>query len=312
MAFASGVGRCNLDILYTGMKRLPREGEEIYSKGLQVEMGGGTPATMLNLHRLGIPVKLGTFLGEDFFSDFIKKNLDGENLEYVNFQKEKGNPVIITTAMVTPADRTFISYEDQRSKVNERELYELLTGARTAIIYAGYKDVYQQLKKEGTKLFFDSGWEDELSFAKYHDELTLADYFTPSRAEAFKISGTKSLKEAAAAIGEYVEHTLIKLDKDGALIVENGVMELILPAPDIKAVDSTGAGDAFLAGFIYGIYHRYSFPESVVFGNITGGACVQQVGCMAGYVTEEQLLAQAAKIERVPEEKFPVEILDIL
>ncbi len=52
-------------------------------------------------------------------------------------------------------------------------------------------------------------------------------------------------------------------------------------------MDAIGAGDGFTAGLLY---HRYSFQECVLFGNITGGACVSAGGCLTNRFTEEQLL----------------------
>lgn len=57
-------------------------------------------------------------------------------------------------------------------------------------------------------------------------------------------------------------------------------------------IDATGAGDAFNAGFIYGLYHNYGIRTCIAMGNRMGGACVSKVGCLSGYLTEEQLLRE--------------------
>lgn len=60
------------------------------------------------------------------------------------------------------------------------------------------------------------------------------------------------------------------------------------------AGDSTGAGDAFLAGLMYGLYHAKPITQSIAYGNVTGGACVQQLGCLTAFVDEPTLLREAA------------------
>lgn len=60
----------------------------------------------------------------------------------------------------------------------------------------------------------------------------------------------------------------------------------------IDPIDATGAGDAFNAGFIYGLYHNYDIRTCIAMGNRMGGACVSKVGCLSGYLTEEQLLRE--------------------
>ena len=76
MKFAGGAGYLNVDLLFTGLQHLPEEGKEIYSREFDTQIGGGVPATMINMARLGVPVKLLTFLGRDFFSDFARRELE--------------------------------------------------------------------------------------------------------------------------------------------------------------------------------------------------------------------------------------------
>ena len=65
MDFVGGAGFTNIDLLYQGLSRMPVAGEEIYSKSFDMQLGGGIPATMINLQRLGIPSRVVTFIGED-------------------------------------------------------------------------------------------------------------------------------------------------------------------------------------------------------------------------------------------------------
>ena len=68
--------------------------------------------------------------------------------------------------------------------------------------------------------------------------------------------------------------------------MQTAVSELTM----IKNFLSTGAGDAFLAGFMYGIFYDYSLKDCIEFGNITGGKAVTAVGALSAYVTEKELL----------------------
>lgn len=70
--FISGAANVNIDLFFSGLPRLPEEGQELYSKGFSLQMGGGLPATLINLGRLGIPVRIQTGLGKDMFSRFAR------------------------------------------------------------------------------------------------------------------------------------------------------------------------------------------------------------------------------------------------
>ncbi|MDD3404183.1 MAG: PfkB family carbohydrate kinase, partial [Hespellia sp.] len=122
------------------------------------------------------------------------------------------------------------------------------------------------------------------------------DYFTPNQKEAMKMTGTTDVWDAAECLSEYFEEVIIKLDKDGCLYLGKGQKLIVMPMMGVEAIDSTGAGDAFLSGFMYGLYHDRPIPECIACGNVTGGTCVQKVGCLTAFVTEEVLLKRAGEV----------------
>lgn len=298
MDFVAGVGIANCDLLYYGMPRIPCEGEEIYAKGLSIQMGGGVPATLLTLSRLGVPVKLSTFLGKDTFSGIVEKELTKNGIDFANLYSGSGTPVTVTSTMITEGDRTFISYRDEipvTDKVLE-SIYLQSRDAKMVEMHSGFLEVYKKLKGDSVTMLLDTGWEDDLSLEKYAEYIELADYYTPSRKEALKITGADSLEGAIRILGKYFKYPIVKLDKEGCMVMADGEISVVPSIPEFKAVDSTGAGDAFLAGLMYGLYHGYDVRASVLFGNITGGACVAGIGCLSSYVKEPELLSIAKSV----------------
>ena len=297
MEHVSGVGMINVDILYSGIERIPNEGEEIYSREFDVQLGGGIPATMINLARLGIPTELCTFLGDDMFSNYAKSQLESYNTSYHNIYNGNGMPLAVTSIVSTQRDRTFISYRNHftLNEVDQDKIYHKLKGAKIADMQLGFLEVYKRLKADGTILVFDVGWEDGMSLEKYSEYLKLADYFTPNQKEALEITKTNNLQDAADKLKEYFDKVIIKLDKNGCMLIDGNAAHIIPPLENIKAVDATGAGDAFLSGFIYGLYHDYDIKDAILFGNITGGLCVEGIGCLTRYVNEKELLEIAEK-----------------
>lgn len=298
MSFVAGVGFANCDILYSGMSRIPNEGEEIYAKSLALKMGGGVPATMVTLSRLGVPVKLGTFLGKDIFSQVVKNELESCNLSYDNLYSGDGVPVAVTSTIITNRDRTFISYRDDVKITNQllETVFQQIKNAKIVEMHVGFLDLYKQLDKKEVTFVLDTGWEDDLSIEKYADYISLADYYTPSYNEALKITGTTNPEDAIRVLGRYIDKPIIKLAKDGCMVMDNGKIFIVPPMQNVKLVDSTGAGDAFLAGLIYGLYYGWDIRTSVLFGNITGGTCVKEVGCLSKFVNEAELLSIAERI----------------
>ena len=288
-------GTLNCDLLFQGVPGLPSEGEEIFSKKFEMQLGGGFPAAMINLHRLGVPVSLSTFLGEDLFSEFLEGRIHDFGLDFLNlYEPGQGCPVTITSIAVTKNDRTFLSWEGKPeiSDAAEEKIFHQMAGADIVCMGNSMFDLYSRLKKEkpGIQFIMDTGWSDALSLAYMEKYLTLADYYIPNEKEALKVTGTADAEAAAEVLERYFPEVIIKLGKQGCLY-KKGSIRQIVPALDcFKQVDATGAGDAFLSGFLYGMYNGYRTLDCIRFGNIMGGLCVSCVGCLSADVREDILL----------------------
>jgi sugar/nucleoside kinase (ribokinase family) len=300
MSFIAGAGLTNVDLLYIGMPKIPDVGEEVYTDKFSLQLGGGLPATLINLGRLGIPAKIATRLGGDMFSRFAEEQFEKNGVTPLNLYKGEGIPLNITSAIILEGDRSFVTYGSGELTADggaEEEFYNMAHGAKICLMTpGGFIDVYKKLKAEGTIMVLDTGWDDDMSFEKYSDLLETADYYTPNRKEALKITGCSTVNEAAAALRQYFEKVVVKVDKDGCLGMDGTSAFFCKSVEKYKNVDSTGAGDAFLAGFCYGLYHDYDFRDCVRFGNITGGKAVTAAGALSAYVTQEELLAVRAEV----------------
>lgn len=299
MRIVSGAGNTNVDLLYTGMPRVPQEGEEIYAQGFSMQLGGGIPATLITLGRLGVPSHIQTFLGQDMFSRFAKEQFENSGVWPLNLYEGAGMAINLTSAVITAKDRAFISYtEGVEVTENDRARVAAASeGAAVVLMDERFLPIYPSLKDKGSLMVFDRGWDDSLSLETLAPTLQLADFYTPNDKEALKITGAKTVSEAARKLAEVLDTVIIKLGSRGCLVYEAGRERVVGAIPHVRAVDATGAGDAFLAGFVYGLYHGVDIDRAVLYGNITGAACVEGVGCLSSYVNEEQLLARAKEHE---------------
>lgn len=299
MAFCAGAGATNVDLLYKGFERLPKLGEELYCDEFSLQLGGGLPATLINLGRLGVSARIATELGNDMFSEFAKSKFRENGVEPVNLYDGDKIPLNITSAIILPEDRTFFTYGKgsiDPSEPAKEAFYEMATGAKVVLMHpGGFLPVYRRLKAEGTKLVLDTGWDEELSFSKYGEYLELADYYTPNRKEAMQITGASTPETAAERLRVYFDQVVVKVDKDGCIGMDGSKMFFVPSIDEFHNVDSTGAGDAFLSGFVYGLMHDCELKQCIAYGNITGGKAVTAVGALSAYVTEPELQAYYEK-----------------
>ena len=294
MSFIAGAGATNVDLLYEDMPKIPDVGEEIYTDKFSCQLGGGLPATLINIGRLGIESKIATELGGDMFSAFASEQYKKNNVEPMNIYKGSSIPLNITSAIILKDDRSFITYGKGSIEPDDEakeSFYNMAHGAKICLMQpGGFIEVYKKLKSEGTLMVLDMGWDENMSVEKYSDLLDTADIYTPNRKVALGITGAANENDAADALKKYFDRVIVKVDKDGCIGIDNGERFFVKSVEKFKNKDSTGAGDAFLAGLCYGLFYDYPLKDCIEFGNITGGKAVTAVGALSAYVTEKELL----------------------
>jgi sugar/nucleoside kinase (ribokinase family) len=127
------------------------------------------------------------------------------------------------------------------------------------------------------------------------EALSYLDYFFPNYDEACIMTGNKDLEEIADTfLGCGVKNVVIKNGGKGCYIKNRGgAMEV--PTRQIQAVDTIGAGDNFVAGFITAILENKNLRECAVFANMTALVSVQSVGATAGVQRREQVEEELQK-----------------
>lgn len=130
----------------------------------------------------------------------------------------------------------------------------------------------------GTKIVYDTHWEEGQTLEDHLPILRLADFFTPNDKEAMLLTGTDSPQAALDALCNYTAQPIVKVGKDGCITRIHGKTEHF-PAGEATPVDKTGAGDNFLAGLVFGVYHGCSVAECIQLANIAGGKSTETFGC---------------------------------
>jgi ribokinase len=292
MSFVAGFGIANVDFLFGHMPRVPMPGEEIYAKSFSRQLGGGPVATMIQLARLSVPVRLATYVGSGDQSAFVREQLAQNRVPFVNMHASReAEPLTVSCIISCPEDRALVSYRPpaEAFRVSEDTVYQFYKGARVAYVPLEHAYLCKRLKEEGAVVVMDSFWDDELCMEWYERVLPYVDYFTPNEKEAQKITGAASVEEALERLSGRLPFAMIKLSERGCVIRRAG-KTLHIPGVEVPYVDATGAGDAFLAGLLFGIFHGYGPEDCVRLGNITGANAVTRIGCLAAEMNRRELL----------------------
>lgn len=279
----------NLDLIFKGFDRMPEPGEEVLADSFTLQLGGGPIVCPIVLERLGCRVGLGTFLGENEASAICRQLLRRRGFSsYQVFPTENPDPVVVTSVFSWPHDRGFLSHNEQvyESCLDSETVYEFLKDAKVVFAPIGHPAVTRRLHEAGVKVVYDTGWSDDLSIDDFKDFLPYIDVYTPNDREAMKLAGTTDLEEAIRFLARYTPHPMVTLGKGGCAWWDDGI-HYASAINDFVAVDTTGAGDNFLTGIIYGLLRNEPLERCVRLGNIFAGYSTTAIGCFGAMVTPE-------------------------
>ena len=246
---------------------LPRLHEIVAALGetpIHPEPGGSCANTMLGMAQLGAKTAYCGKVGRDDYGRVYVRKL--EEAGVTSFIKADGHNTGSTVILVTPdAARTMNTYLGACQQLAPPDLP--LDGLRKArrLYLTGYlwdTEGQQQAAWLGLKTAKEAGIPVAMSLSdpfcvERHRALfpeVLRDYVDlvfANREEALALTGTGSVDDALRALRELSASVVITLGAEGALIAE-GAETVRVAAFPVKAVDTTGAGDAFAAGFLYG------------------------------------------------------------
>jgi sugar/nucleoside kinase (ribokinase family) len=142
--------------------------------------------------------------------------------------------------------------------------------------------VLEEAKARGLTTSLDTVWDATGRWDRLLPSLPHLDVFVPSPAEGSAISGLPEPESVAAWLRERGVGTVaLKLGADGCF-VSSDEFEGFVAAPAVEALDSTGAGDAFAAGVVYGYLAGWPLERTAALANAAGALAATAVGAVEG------------------------------
>ena len=141
----------------------------------------------------------------------------------------------------------------------------------------GYSELITRASDAGISISADLGFDDAKAWNDSDsDFLNRVDYFLPNDKETVLITGEQDMEKAIRILKNWVQNPLITLGQNGAMLVNENDEICRVPAIDIPVINTTGAGDSFTAGFLYGRLNQESLESSarkgIICGSLTAGA----------------------------------------
>jgi len=275
------VGDYFCDLIFTGLPIMPSLGTEVYGTGFDM-MPGGSFITALALHRLGLCTGWACDFGNDVFSQFVLELVRQHGLDDSLFRLLDRPIRNISVSMSFPRDRAFVSYSDERDSLPLMPLIEKYKPRCLLLPSLQFDEPLVELTmaahRHGGLVYMDCQHTDQtLNTPGLAEALRRVDIFAPNTTEAIQLTGAATVEAAVAQLAELTPLVVAKLGADGAM-AQAGTQVIRVPGISVKALETTGAGDCFNAGFLYGYLHGKPLETCLRCGNICGGLSTTACG----------------------------------
>jgi sugar/nucleoside kinase (ribokinase family) len=286
------------DVIGKPVHSVPGPGSLALVDEMSLHCGGCAANAATALANLGLPVDVIGKVGDDPFGDFVIEELQHRGIGTSGVTRDSSNGTSASMVIVDPdGERRFIHYIGANAAFTIEDIdFDLVSAA--AVLHIGGSlvlpgidgqptaEILKRAREAGVITFLDTVWDDTGRWmALLEPSLPYIDYFIPSLPEAREITGHDSPEKVAQDLLDHGVGTVaLKMGPDGCFVKSADHASLQLPAYDVEVVDATGAGDAFAAGFIAGIWQGWSLDKTARFASAVGAMCVTGVGA-AGCVS---------------------------
>ncbi|MBD3214115.1 MAG: hypothetical protein GF311_16015 [Candidatus Lokiarchaeota archaeon] len=287
------------------VERHPLEDDEVFVSELNILSGGAAANTSVTCSKLGLNTafigKLG--LDDEFGAKIIKDfEEDSVSIEYIKYSKayKTGSAYV---ALNPAGDRRIYAHSGAANYLSASDIKENEISNANILYLSSLKNIEPFIKASTIAkasripiilnpgmLIIEQGFELIKSLLQKIDILILSENeFRSLLAINREIGFQKDYYETSCEILKElgIKIIIITLGKRGALLISHKDSQIINPIENINIVDTTGAGDAFSAGFIYKFHKkkRLQFGElikCVEIGNFVAGKCIEQLGARYG------------------------------
>lgn len=305
-----GIGSLNYDYLHS-VDTLAHGDQQVVIKQSFTSPGGSCANTIYGLAKLGIRTGFIGVVGSDLEGEQILSQMHD-----IGIDTSKISTVPQTT---TSKVYVFIDKDGERAmyslpgtcnthQFNEEDIDWLRTGKYIVISAIPGEDKFQQIQKmiyqipKDTRIIFMPGaLYSSLGYSVLKNIIKKTYLLILNRGETRTLTDQEYEAGAKWLVDNGCTNVIVTLGDKGCFICNNE-MQSIIPTPKLspdKIVDSTGAGDAFVAGLVFGLLNEMTLQHAALLGNLAGRYCLQAFGARQGVIDRGTLMAEFEKYSKV-------------
>lgn len=284
------LGDINMDILGAA-DSWPQPGEDCQSRRLELHLGGVAANSAVALAKWGVPPRLIGCVGRDEFGNSLRRLLREHGVPTNWIQTAASAATGICYIHVTPdGQRTFFGSRGASRVIRKPPRPRALFHGASALHLFGYNFIdpvtedtarylLKSMRKRGAWIALDVGPEPSKKIpGKILQIAPQVDTLFANAAEARELTGERDPQRAfRSLLNSGAREVVLKLGKEGCLIFHKGSLKAV-PSFPVRMVDSTGAGDAFVAAFLQARLRGWTLLEAALAANAAGAAAACILG----------------------------------
>jgi ribokinase len=297
------VGSANID-LTTFADRFPKPGETIFGNKFDLGFGGKGANQAVAASLCGAEVFMVARVGSDLFGPATIENFRKQGIDPTHVKQIEGLSSGVAPIFVEPNGQNRIlvvkGANDALNPADVDAAAETLKSADCIVLQfeIPIETVYYTLefaRNHGIRCILNPAPAQPVDLTALRD----LDYFVPNESEAETITGgpvknvDDARKCAAKLVASGIRSVIITLGANGSLLASRDVSEHVPPFP-VKAIDSTGAGDAFIGSFAVFLGEGVPEKEAVRRANLYAGLSTTGVGTQKSFYDRARFDAEWA------------------
>jgi len=298
------VGEVNVDLVLKGLHAEPAPGREVLADDFLMTPGSSSMICAMGLARLGNAVAFHGRLGADAWGSYCLDALRDAGIDVVSLQPEAALRTGITVSLSTPRDRSLVTFSGAIAALRAEDVSDaLLAGAGHLHVSSFYlqqalrpdiRQLFARARKAGLTISLDPGFDPEQRWGDdLRGVLEDVDVFLPNEEELRALTGESHVRKALAALDNGRTLIVAKRGRQGCAVLHDGKL-LVAPALAVEAVDSTGAGDSFDAGFLHAWLRELPLRDCLRWGNACGSLSTRGIGGTTRQATADEVTALLA------------------
>ena len=289
------VGSTMIDMI-TYSQKIPSAGETVIGDSFALGFGGKGANQAVMASRLGAEVFMVNTLGDDVFGDTTVKNFQEQGIDTTYVARVPGASGVAPIWVEPNGTNRIICVPGANNAMTVDQVTQALSDLSDIDLVIGQLEIPQEVTAAAFAAAQARGIPTILNpapFAPLSDALRKSsDWIIPNETEFAGLNPNGKLPESDEVILE-VSQTLgckfvVTLGEKGAAFTNDSDAVERVAAPRVAAIDTTGAGDAFVGAFAYGLGLGMSMPDAIALGCACASDSVTRKGTQSSYPTKTQ------------------------